>query len=219
MTHPYDPRKLLKQISNHLLRALFAHHDVLQDLPWEQFSEKQMEPVFAAWQKLPDAKRKAIQVILQDVHNLVDGRGLKLLIEDLCRSFPQHAETFAALEGRHDKALWAYLHMHAAFVQAALFARADAMVGGRYWVKRNTLPHRPITVDGQIVSRLQQELHDFYWSTEMRGKHCKVEHYARKNGAQYFYAYLDDWPDKRLVFADDGEMASRAERLLSLIHI
>jgi hypothetical protein len=212
VTHPYDPRRLLKQISNSLLRALFARHGVLRDLPWESFSEAKVEPVLAAWQALPDDKRREIQVALQDIHALADGRALKICLEEIQRRWSHRTWEFTSLTGRHDKALWAYLEFPDAFRQAALFARADALEGGRYWVKRNSLPRGPFAVDRGHVSGLERELHDHYWPTEMRGEHCRVEHYDRGNGAQYFYAYLDDWPDKRLVFTDGGELEPRSER-------
>ena len=182
MSHSYDPRRLLRQISNQLLRALFARHDVLQNLPWDEMTETRIEPVFAAWQKLPDAKRKEIQVILQDVHALADGRGLRIFAEEIHRRFPDRAGEFAAHEGRLDKALWAYLTLPDVFEQAALFARADALMGGRYWVKRNSLPRGPVDITADRLAELQQALRDHYWPAEMRGKHCKVEHYERKDG-------------------------------------
>ena len=212
MANPLDPRRLLKQISNRLLRAFFARHGVLEDLAWEQLPETRVEPVFVAWQALPDGKRKEIQVALEDIHNLADGRGLKIFAEEIQRTCPQLVSEFAALEGRLDRAVWAYLQLPEAFEQAALFARADALANGRYWVKRNGLPRGPVPVDGHILRALQEELRDHYWPAELRGKHCRVEQYDRANGAQYFFAYLDDWPDKQLVFADNGEMVPRSER-------
>ena len=212
MASPFDPRRLLKQISNRLLRAFFTRHGVLEDLAWEQLPETRVEPVFVAWQALPDGKRKEIQVALEDIHNLADGRGLKIFAEEIQRTCPQLVSEFAALEGRLDRAVWAYLQLPEAFEQAALFARADALANGRYWVKRNGLPRGPVPVDGHILRALQEELRDHYWPAELRGKHCRVEQYDRANGAQYFFAYLDDWPDKQLVFADNGELFPRSER-------
>ena len=212
MLSHYDPRRILKKISNSLLRALFARHGVLQDLPWESFSETRIEPIFSAWQELPDEKRREIQLAFQDIHSLADGCGLKACLEEIQRSHPHRAWEFTNLTGHHDKASWAYLQFPDAFRQAALFARADALKSGRYWVKRNHLPRQPLAVDQGHVGGLERALHDHYWPTEMRGKHCKVEHYDRGNGAQYFYAYLDDWPDKQLVFADDGEMVLSSQR-------
>jgi hypothetical protein len=212
MSGHFDPRRLLKQISNRLLQAFFAHHGVLEGLAWEQLPETRVEPVFVAWQSLPDAKRKEIQVALEDIHNLADGRGLKIFAEEIQRACPRRVPEFAALEGRLDKAVWAYLQLPEAFEQAALFARADALANGRYWVKRNNLPRGPIRVDSPTLAALERELRDYYWPAELRGQHCRVEQYDRASGAQSFFAYLDDWPDKHLVFADNGEMVPWSER-------
>ncbi len=99
MSHSYDPRRLLRQISNQLLRALFARHNMLQDLRWDEMTETRIETVFAAWQKLPDAKRKEIQVVLQDVHALADGRGLRVFAEEIHRRFPDRAKNLLRSKG------------------------------------------------------------------------------------------------------------------------
>lgn len=41
--------------------------------------------------------------------------------------------------------------------------------------------------------------------------HCHVEHYTRSGGNEYFFAYLDDWPDTRLAFEDNGELGPKSE--------
>jgi hypothetical protein len=203
---------VLRQISYDLLEVFLARHDARPELPCVKPPKPGKKPVCSGWQRVPDARRKEAQIALRDVHDLAGGRGLKIFAEEIRRTYPERADEFIALEGRLDKAMWAYLHLPAVFEQAALFARADALANGRYWVKRNSLPRRPVTVDQPMIDHLQDALHGYYWSAEMRGRHCKVEHYDRQNGAQYFYAYLDDWPDKQLVFADDGEIVPRSER-------
>jgi hypothetical protein len=42
---------------------------------------------------------------------------------------------------------------------------------------------------------LAKALSRYYWPNEMRGQHCQVEHYTRPGGNEYFFAYLDNWPD------------------------
>ena len=103
---------------------------MLQDLPWESFSETGIEPIFSAWQELPDEKRREIQLAFQNIHSLADGCGLKACLEEIQRSRPHRAWEFATIPGHHDKALWAYLQFPDAFRQAALFARADALKSG-----------------------------------------------------------------------------------------
>ena len=108
--------------------------------------------------------------------------------------------------------MWVYLNVPQAFDEAALFARADALAAGRYWVKRNSLPRLAVTVDEARRESLAAALKAYYWPTQMRGRHCHVEHYPRANGTEYFFAYLDDYPDSRVVFNDGGRFEKRADR-------
>jgi hypothetical protein len=161
---------------------------------------------------LPSASRKQIQVILQDLAELSDERGLKVISEEINRRCAHRAPELIALEARLDKAMWFYLNMPEAFEEAALFARADAMSTGRYAVRRDGLPIGSFEVTPQMIDAMQEALRAYYWPNEMRGRYCKVQHYPRPGRAEYFFAYLDDWPDKQLVFEDNGQMEPRSER-------
>jgi len=46
----------------------------------------------------------------------------------------------------------------------------------------------------------------------MRGRFCKIAHYARSGGAEYFFAYLDDYPGKHIVFDATGRPSMQASR-------
>jgi len=52
---------------------------------------------------------------------------------------------------------------------------------------------------------LAKALTSFYAPIQMRGRFCKVVNYRRSGGADYFFAYLDDYPDKHLVFDGDSD--------------
>jgi hypothetical protein len=54
-----------------------------------------------------------------------------------------------------------------------------------------------------MLQALGEALTSYYGPVQMRGRCCKVVHYRRQGGAEYFFAYLDDYPDKHIVF--DGE--------------
>ena len=212
MAKQFDPRKVLRDVSNGLLRDLFAQRGVIKDMPWDEMDETHVEPVFEGWQKMPERERLAVQVILQDVNELAGERGLNVLVEEVQRWAPERVSELAALEGRHDKAMWMYINLPEAFDEAAMFARADALAAGRYWVKRNSLPKKDIVADEKTRTALADALTEYYWPTQMRGQHCSVEHYRRANGAEYFFAYLDDYPDSHIVFDDAGQMQKRSDR-------
>ncbi len=205
MSKPFDPRKVLKHISNPLLQEFFTRRGELADVPWDDLTEHKIEPIFEAWQALPERQRLEVQVILRDVSELADHRGLAVLAEEILWRCPERAEEFKAQEGQADKALWVYLNVHEAFDEAAMFARADALEAGRYWKRRNSLPKRKIAVDQGTCDKLALALRSFYGPTQMRGRHCQVAHYHRSGGSNYFFAYLDDYPDKRLVFDGNAD--------------
>jgi hypothetical protein len=212
MAKQFDPRKVLKHISNDLLRRLFAARDELAGVPWATLSETDAQPIFDAWQQLPEPKRREVQVILQDVNELADDRGLAVVAEEIGWRCPERMAEFETVTSRVDKAMWAYLTIPAAFEEAARFARADWLASGRYWHKRNGLPKTPLEVTNEMKVALSGALTGFYREAQGRGHWCHVEHYRRANGNEYFFAYLDDYPDARLVFDDGGAMRRQRER-------
>ena len=212
MAKQFDPRKVLKQVSNSMLQQFFTRHGVMEDLAWEDLTETQVEPLFEAWQRMPERQRVEVQIILQDVNELADDRGLRVLAEEVQNSAPGRVDEWSALESQRDKAMWVYLNLPEAFAEAAMFARADALAAGRYWVKRNSLPKQKTVADEGCRIALAQALSEYYWPTQLRGQHCLVEHYQRANGTDYFFAYLDDYPDRHLVFDESGEMVPRSDR-------
>jgi hypothetical protein len=213
MAKPFDPRLILKQISNALLREFFTRRGELLDVPWDDLTEHRIDPVFEAWQALPERQRREVQIILRDISELSDHRGRAVLAEEILWRCAERAAEFEAQEGKADNAMWVYLNVPEAFAEAALFARADALASGRYWVKRNGLPKRAIAPDEAMCDALASELTSFYGPAQMRGRCCKVVSYRRPGGADYFFAYLDDYPEKHLVFdGDDDQPVVRSDR-------
>ena len=209
---PFDPLRLLKETSNDLLRELFTRLGARLNVPWDDLKQRDVAPIVLLWETMPEAERRRVHVILQEVQVMTSERGLKVLAQQLEWQQPELARQYSVREGRFDKALWAYLFARDAFDQAAIFACADELARGRFWNRWNGLPHEAIEVTPVRLKSLEDELRKYYWPRELRGRHCRVHHYPRCNGVDYFFAYLDDWPDRLLAFDDDGEMATRSER-------
>lgn len=204
MARPFEPRKVLKQIANPLLREFFTRRGELGGVPWDELTEHKIEPVFEAWQALPEASKSEVQIILRDIADLSDHRGRAVLAEEVLLRCPDRAAEFETHQSKADNAMWVYLNLPQAFGEAAMFARADSLPQSQ-WRKRNGLPMRAITADEAMCDALAKELTAFYGPQQMRGRFCKVVHYRRPGGADYFFAYLDDYPDKRLIFDESSD--------------
>lgn len=203
----FDPRKILRQLSIPLLKEFFRRRGELQDLPWSELKARSgFQVICEAWQRLPEAARRDVHVQLSDVLEVADNKGMKAIAEALRAHHPDRIWEFKSCGNRANKALWFRLHFPDLFDQAVLFAQADALSAGRYAVRRNTLPNQRPVVTPEVTTTLGTALREYYWSQEMRGEQCRVEHYTRPDGDEYFFAYLDDWPDAPLVFADDGKL-------------
>ncbi len=74
------------------------------------------------------------------------------------------------------------------------------------------LPVENLTITEDVTKALQKALRRCYWPNQLRGRHRHVHHYPRHNGVDYFFAYLDNWPDTLLAFDADGEVEQHAER-------
>ena len=83
MSRTFDPRRVLRQLSNTLLEEFFRRRGELGDVPWAGLRETQIEPIFEAWQNLPEGSRKEVQAILPDVHHLSDPRALAVMAEEV----------------------------------------------------------------------------------------------------------------------------------------
>src|SRR3954454_18022110 len=103
MAKQFDPRKVLRQISNDLLQRFFAARNELGDVPWQSLEETDVRSVFDAWQSLPEPRRREVQVILQDVNELADDPGLRVLAEEITWRCSPLMPQFTAVEGRIDK--------------------------------------------------------------------------------------------------------------------
>jgi len=215
MAKPFDPRRVLRQISKALLRQFFERQGESLSVPWEEELAESVkaELAYQGWQQLPDEPRQEIQMLLRDLWQLADDRGMRVLTDELEFHAGEFEKLqFQACQTRLNKAVWFHLNYPDLFEQAALFARADALSSGRYAVRRGRLPKTPLEVTSDVTSRLEQELCNYYWPQQMRGEHCHVTHYSRNDGNEYFFAYLDDWPESKLVIEDGGSIGTRAER-------
>ncbi len=212
MARAFDLRRNLKLHDKRLLGRLFARCGAEIEVPWESLKPQQIEPIVDRWETLGDAKR-GIQVALQEISDIADQRGLRLLIDELRQRHPKRLDEFSRLNSLADKALWVYLECPDVFEQAAIFHRTESLRSGQFANRWNSMPKRPLQINPKKIAELREALRRYYWKRELRGEVCEVHHYRRIGDTDFFFAYLPDWPDKLLAFDSDGQLTPRQESL------
>jgi hypothetical protein len=214
MSQTFDPKRVLRQVSNHLLQDLFTTHQHDLELPWDQMDETDVDPIFNAWQTLPESDCRAIEIVLHEVNEMADGdEGTRAICEEAIRQGNQQLiDDLDGIESRHDKAVFTYIHATDVWNLAVRFARADSLSHGRYWIKRCDIPTKEPDTSLEKIQEFQVALSAFFREAQARGRHCQVQHYVRATGADYFFAYLDDYADTYVTLDTDGEFDRRPER-------
>ena len=207
----FDLKKQLKVHERSLLRQLFSKERAMRMVDWYLTPKNDIEPIAEAWENLQEDRKRHYQVVLQDVDLLSNVKGQKILVEELEAQPIPMIEKFWKLTSHADKSLWAYLHAPDVFETAAMFARAEALRNSKQSNAWNSLPKQPIEITKSKVKMLEDRIRQYYWNKQMRGKVCKIHHYQRQCGSQYFFAYLPDWPDKRLYFDEHEELAPKED--------
>src|SRR5437867_1403111 len=100
MARQFNPKKVLMLLSGKLLEEFFRRRSELTEDPWGRLDDWVALAVYVVWQALSDDPRRQVQVIMQEVNELADERGVAVLAQEIEWRYPERMADFAAVEGR-----------------------------------------------------------------------------------------------------------------------
>lgn len=209
MANDYAPKQFLRQAENALLKEYFAARDELGDIDWANLKETDVDPVYAAWQALPEHKQEEIERDFRDIFDLGSSNGTRTLIEEGRFHNIDLTAELEAREGFINKAFWVFLKHRRVFEVAHLLDWADHL-NGRYWRKRKNLPKKKPDLSDNAIKQLEDAIKAYY-REQGRGKRCHVDKYLRGDRSHYFFAYPQDYTDTFVGFDDDGRFDRRPQ--------
>jgi hypothetical protein len=213
MSQQFNPKRVLRQISNPMLQEFFTQQGHPLDVEWDDIPETQVDDIFDSWQRLPERDRKAIEIVFHDVHEMAsDENGTRVIIEEGQYHGEDLSPLLEAMESRYEKALWTCMNRPAVWDAAVRFAKADTLWGGRSWVKRGNMPAMEPRTDQGTLEAFEEAMSAFYRDRQGRGHHCKVEHFPRGSEHDYYFVYLSDYADTYINFDDAGHFQRTPER-------
>jgi hypothetical protein len=209
----FDPKRVLRQISNYLIHNLFQKEGQNVSITWDDLSETNVSPIFDAWQAMPERARRKVEIVLHEVDEMATEDGIRAIVEEAnVGGDGQLVQNIDGFQSRHDKAVWTYLMSDAVWDTAVRFARADLLSRQRYWITRINIPRVSPRTDKAHLEELEVALAAYFVNTQARGRICRIEHYLRSGKQDYFFCYLEDYADTYINFDEQGEFARTPER-------
>lgn len=210
MVGHYSPKQFIRQVPNAQLWAFFERRGELADFGWDAVGELDADPIFEAWQELPETSRNDVERCFRAIADLATPEGVGTLIEEGQFHRLDLTVPFDQLKGLHEKAFWVYLNHEKVFVSAGRLNRADHL-NGRYWRRRNLPAIKPdLTHPTREV--MAAAISKFYRDNQGRGEHCSLEVYLRRENLHYFFAYPADYADTVIIYNDEGALARQLQK-------
>lgn len=202
----FDLKATLRQINPELRKQLLEHLPTLQTFDWDTVKKQRcVDPLFDRLQQLGNEQKRDINRLLRTCKTFSSTCGLKVLREELCQSAPELIEDWGEQKSRMNKVVWTYLNARHVFEEAIVFVRADELSQRRHWHKWAGVDANQFSSQPERLEALKREIIEHH-ADQLRGDRCEIHHYSRQNGAEYFFAYLPDWPENFMVFNNDGEL-------------
>jgi len=212
MANDYAPKLFLRQAENALLSEYFTARGELTDIDWGSLNETEVDPIYNAWQALPEEKQEEVERDFRDIFDLASVDGTRTLIDESKFHNPD-ADLAAELDARDgfvNKAFWAFLKHREVFDLVSILDRADHL-NGRYWRKRKDMPQKQPDLSAEAIRELAAAISAYYRERQGRGKWCRVEHYVRGDRYHYFFAYPKDYTDTFIGYDDHGRFERRRQ--------
>ncbi|MCE5216053.1 hypothetical protein LLH03_03375 [bacterium] len=209
LAQEYSLRTFLRKAPNALLQSYLTERLGIE-IPWHRLSETSVDEIITAIENAPEASRRQAENAFRDIHDMADGNGRRLFIEEGRDSHHnvELADILDAKSGHLECAFWVFLTHPAIFNVARRFHEADALPRPR---KRDRLPSAEPNTDSETACRLGTAISGYYSHSEGRGYLCEVEHYRRQYRL-YWFAYLSDYAQSNLTFNDDQQLEARTQR-------
>jgi hypothetical protein len=203
MSRQYSPKQFFRKVSNHFLADYFGRKDVYFDLDLHSIYDHEVDLIFDAYRKLDDETRHKVETDFQQVNALASDGGIVALTEEAMEHENSNfTDTIKAIEGLHNKAMWAFLDSPDYWQAATSFFQVNGIASSS-WKRINHLPELSDPFTDVDINLLSKAVGEYFFSKEGRGKRCKIEHYKRGK-RDYFYAFPEDFAKTNVEWTSDS---------------
>ena len=203
MSQDYTPNKFLRKTPNELLKQYFERKSFLQDIPFSELAETEIETVAKALEGLLERDKRNIEAEFRKINDMACKAGVMVLIEEAGSPFHNldFSDTFEQMNNHYERAFWVFLNHPDVFEIASELAYMDRIGGWKHrYVGKGLNP----AVEEQDKQKLEMGVSEFY-QRQGRGYHCIVENYLRENPERHcYFAYPEDYTTSDISYDENG---------------
>jgi hypothetical protein len=211
MFRHFSVPKVLRMTPNRLLKEFFHRLGYeLLSLDWRKVGERHVEPVLTAMSWLPRQAQDQIESALAQVFELACETGWRAILE-VARQEGEDSTVLALVHKAcsYERAMRIWLDLPKLFEQAALIHQVENLTR---WRKRTGLPRLTPRITPASIRELSHALSQCLQREEGRGQNCTIEYFRRRDSADVFVAYPDDFVQTIVLHDDQGQLTPRSIR-------
>jgi len=205
MSRNFAVPQFFRQMPNQLLQRYFARHGLFNDLDFQKMKQRSVEPLVAAWEALPEDRRRALEPQLREIFDLASQKGTLAIIDEAKWQVAQGksldvglVDKLSKMKSHFERAMTVFLDHPNFWKGATRFYRADSL---SRWKKRSGFPSTAACLDREIRPVFAAEIGRWFRESQGRGRQCIVE-VLRRDDRDYFFAYPEDFADQSLEYVN-----------------
>lgn len=212
MAGPFDPKRLMGQLSKPLLREFFETRNVSLGVDWEQLPEKRYgSQVFEAWTGLAPEDQQRLEPELIDVDHLAEERAVRGVVEAAADMGGDLHDELEQYESLPDRIMHVLLKHPRLWRNIQSFVELDLLVTKRFWYTYPGFATGPIDdVEGKLPA-FEKAVGKFYNKLDGRGRIHDCQHHVRNGRIEYFFIQLDSYRRNTPAVDEDGRIAPQPQ--------
>ena len=211
MSRHFTIPTMLRMTPNDMLQQFFGRlGHTLSCIDWLRLKDRQVEPLLSAMRCLPREAQEQIESSLAAVFELACETGWQAILE-AARQFgeTEPARRFPPNACAYSRAMWTWLNRPEVFEHALIMHEVEGLPR---WRKRTGLPVLQPRITPATVRELGHAISNCLRREEGRGQNCSVEYYRRRDGADVFVAYPDDFVRTVMAHDEQGRLIPRSSQ-------
>ena len=204
----YSPKKLIRNISNPLLKRYFDQRELLGETDWKGLEDHDTKPIMAAMDELEAADLQAIETDFNQINELATDNGSKLIFEEASFCNRPWSDKLGGMANDYERAMLAMIEDRRLIDIVSSCNEMDRFAESRW--KRWIVGKRLQVTDER--EKLKKGLRDLF-KEQGRGQRCHIETLDRRDPERFCcFAFPEDYPKTDLGYDENNQFKRHTRR-------